>query len=65
MPKMKRIGVSQSIGKGVQDAEGFFSMLNQGRFKELYNGREFDDRRTIELMKVIDFPPWHSEFRSS
>lgn len=65
MPKMKRVGVSQSIGKGAQDAEGFFSMLNQGRFKELYTGREFDDRRTAQLMKGIDYPPWHSEFRSS
>ena len=63
MPRMKRVGVSHSIGKGAQDAEGFLSKLNQGSFKDLYSGREFDDRRMGDILKNIDYPPRESEFR--
>lgn len=62
IPRMKLTGVSHSIGEGAQDAERFFSMLNQARLDELYSGREFDDRRQAELFKGID-PEWRSEFQ--
>lgn len=63
IPRMKLAGTSHSIGEGAQDTERFFSMLNQARFDELYNGLEFEDRRREELFKGID-PEWHSEFKN-
>jgi hypothetical protein len=66
IPEMKRVGVSHSIGRTAQKSEGFTSKLQQASFDDLYDGREFHDRRSAELFKGLedkDFE-WRSEFKS-
>jgi hypothetical protein len=66
LPRMKRAGVSHSIGRTAQKNEGFSSKLRQGSFDDLYQGKELHDRRSAELLNGVNAEEfgWQSQFKS-